>query len=133
MHNVLSVYSQRLDTKRQKPAANGAGQSTPGERIQISAGAKRQAVIDKVVAGVVERITRFGPRDEIDRQIVDQLQSELQKRTALHPDKARQFIFNVIDGNREKSASALSADDASFLLKRFGELAREAVDRTMER
>jgi hypothetical protein len=103
----------------------------PAEKIEISAKGKRQTVIEQVAASIVDRIARFGPRDEVDHEIMDQLQGEMDRRPELGGRKASEFVFNVIDEDKGKTTNSLSAEDAKALLNRLEELTRDAVDKNM--
>ena len=131
MHNVLADYTKRLEKNRGAKVRRPAGIKSPVDRINISVGGKRQAVIDKVAANIVERITRFGPQDELDRDIVNQLKDEMGAEGKFKDQDAVEFVFNVIDGGADKTTNKLTAEDSSVLLKRLEALTREAVDKNM--
>ena len=131
MHNVLSDYTKRLEKNRGNGAQRPAGSKAVVDRIDISARGKRQTVIDKVAANIVDRITRFGPQDETDREIVNQLKDEMGAEGKFKDQDAVEFVFNVIDGGTAKTTNKLTAEDSSVLLKRLEALTREAVDKNM--
>lgn len=130
MHNVLNVYAKKLERHgtARRPDAPAA---PPSDTIRLTAEGKRQSVIEKVAATIVERITRFGPQDEVDRQIVDRLHREVAQRSGERPPASTEFRFNRIDAGDRKRVDTLKVDDGQFVLKRLEQLAREAVDRQM--
>jgi len=131
MHNVLADYTKRLEKNRVSRAQRPAGVKSVVDRINISVGGKRQAVIDQVATNIVDRITRFGPRDEMDQEIVNQLRDELDAEGKFKNQDAVEFVFNVIDGGTHKTTNKLAAEDSTVLMKRLETLTREAVDKNM--
>ena len=131
MHNVLADYTKRLEKNRGAQSQRPAAAKSVVDRIDISVGGKRQAVIDKVATNIVDRITRFGPQDETDREIVNQLKDEMGAEGNFKGQDAVEFVFNVIDGITDKTTNKLTAGDSSVLMKRLETLTREAVDKNM--
>lgn len=131
MHNVLNVYAKKLErqgpSRRQVPAEP----APPVEKIRLTAEGKRQSVIDKVAATIADRITRFGPQDEIDRQIVERLNQEVAGQHGTPDGRGAEFRFNRIDAGEEKRTDTLKVDDGRFVYQRLEQIAREAVDRQM--
>jgi hypothetical protein len=131
MHNVLNVYAKRLERSVGTRTKAGADPSQPSEKIQLTAEGKRQSVIDKVASTIVERIARFGPRNETERQIVRRLNDEVADQGGEPSARWPEFRFNRIDSGSEKRADSLKVDDGGFVFKRLEQLARETVDRQM--
>jgi len=131
MHNVLADYSKRLGKNRVSKVQRPASAKSPVDTIEISVGGKRQAVIDKVATNIVNRIKRFGPQDDVDREIVNQLKDEMNTEGKFKDQDAVEFVFNVIDGQTDKTTNKLTAEDSSVLLKRLEKLTKEAVDKNM--
>jgi len=130
IHNVLKVYSKHLSQARALERMKAFSQQ-PGEtRINLSAGGKRQAIIEKVAADIVERITQSGPRDKVDQEIVDKLEDELGQSILRNQDS--EFVFNVIGKDNEKTTATFQMNDPEYLMKRLETLAKEAVDKNME-
>lgn len=131
MHHVLNDYGRRLGQSKTASGHKSANPKEPLDKIRLSAEGKRQTVIEQVAASIVERITRFGPRDEVDQQIMDQLQGEIDKRPELEGRKASEFVFNVIDEEKGKTTNTLSDENSKSLLQRLEELTRETVNKNM--
>ena len=130
MHNVLNVYAKKLERK----SATGPASTTPSppsEKIHLTAEGKRQRVIEKVASTIVERITRFGPQNEVDQEIVARLGDEVAEQTGVRPSRWSEFRFNRIDPGDEKRVDTLKVDDGDFVRKRLKQLVRETVDRQM--
>ena len=131
IHNVIGDYSKRLSRNRQAKREKADTASPDSDRINLSIEGKRKAVVDRVAANIVERITRFGPQNDVDREIVGRLRDEVDKNGDYKNQNAVEFVFNVIDGNQTKTTNTLSAKDSGAMLKRLEELTREKVDRDM--
>jgi hypothetical protein len=132
IQNVLKVYTRQLSQNHGLYRQEEFRKTYSADQINLSAEGKRRAVIEKVATGIVDRITRFGPQDDIDYEIVDQLQNEIGKDIDFDLPKESQFIFNVIDRHNEKKTHNLLVEDGKYLIKRLEELAIGAVDQKME-
>lgn len=132
IHNVLKVYSKQLSQTRMIERQKELDRKHPADNVNISAEAKRQSIIDKVAADIVERITGSGPQNEIEKGIVSKLEGELGQPVEFNPRRDEKFTFNVINGNNEKTTNTLEIENSMFLIKRLEQLAKEAVDKNME-
>ncbi len=132
IHNVLKVYSKQLTRTKAADPEKTVDTAPKTDKIDLSAEGKRRAIIDKVAADIVKRIIRFGPREEVDHEIVGQLKDELGKNVDFDAEKTNNFVFNVIDGNNEKRTSTLEVEDSRFLVNRLEQLAIKMVDKRME-
>jgi len=132
IHNVLKVYSKQLSQARIIERQKALGKSTDTDKISISAEAKRQAIINRVAADIVERITNSGPQDEVEQEIVNKLENEIGKTVEFSSQDDEGFVFNEINSNNEKTTNTLLVNDSTFLIKRLEELAKEAVDKNIQ-
>lgn len=132
IHNVLKVYSKQVSQTRIIERNKTLGKKLGSEKINLSAEGKRKAIIERVAADIVDRITNYGPQNDVDHEIVDQISTELGKEINFKKNTEHQFIFNVIDGNNNKTKTTLSVEDSNFVIKRLDQLAKEAVDKNME-
>ena len=132
IHNVLKVYSKQLSQTRMLERQKELDRTQPMDNVNISAEAKRQSIIDKVAADIVERITQSGPQDDVEKGIIDKLEGELGKSVSFNSRREDKFVFNVINSNNEKTTSTLEVENSMFLIKRLEQLAKEAVDKNME-
>ncbi len=139
IHNVLKVYSKQLSQARVIERQRTLEKGIKTDKISISAEGKRQAIIEKVASDIVDRITRSGPKDEMEKEILTKLEDELGqpidfefKATVTPPYQKNEFVFNVIEGNHKKTINKPHVEDDGFLLKRLEQLAKEAVDNNME-
>jgi hypothetical protein len=128
---VLKVYGKQLSQTRVIERKKTLDSQSAEDKINISAVGKRQAIIDKVASDIVDRITKSGPQDQVDREIIDKLEDELGAPIEFKKEN-NEFVFNVITKNNEKTTTALQVDDPDYLISRLEKLAKEAVDKNME-
>jgi hypothetical protein len=131
IHNVLKVYSKQLSQARVMERRKVLSQQTGEDKITLSAVGKRQAIIEKVAADIVERITQSGPQDNVDQEIIDRLEDEFGQPIDFNKND-NNFVFNVIDKDNEKTTTAFQMSDPGYFMKRLEQLAKEAVDKNME-
>ena len=99
--------------------------------MTLSSEGKRQAIIDKVAANIVDRIITEGPKEQNEEKITTQIEKELGKKINFTKDR-NQFTYTVIDENNQKSTRTLSVEDSKFIVERMTELARQVADSNME-
>lgn len=131
MHNVLNVYRKQFTRGEASQRQSTGDIQTPGDRVSLSAEGKRQAIIEKVSAEIVKRITNFGPQEAVDHEIINQLEQDTGTTVDFGDPKLSEFIYNFIDANNEKASATLSITDSNGLVNRLEELAKEAVGKTL--
>jgi hypothetical protein len=133
IQNVLKVYSKQLSQGKMLSRNNkfGVANKVSADSVTISSEGKRQAIIDKVAANIVDRIITEGPKEENEAQITDQIELELGKKINFSKDK-NQFTYTTIDDDNNKTTKTLSVEDSQFIVKRMTELARQVADNNME-
>ncbi len=133
IQNVLKVYSRQLSQGKILSRSNkfGTDIKASADSVTISSEGKRQAIIDKVAANIVDRIITEGPKEKTEEKITTQIEEELGKKINFAKDK-NQFTYTVIDEDNQKITHTLSVEDSKFIVKRMTELARKVADRNME-
>jgi len=113
IHNVLNAYSVQL-FKAGTVTQNADSGSDPA--IRISPETSRMAVIDKVAAEIVQRITHLDTLtaghiapSPVPADRTDALRMEIQNN---------QFVFNTLDIHNIKTSRNLSIEDSIFFIKR---------------
>lgn len=134
INNVIKVYSKQISQNRLADRQNNLGADflSVGDNITISEEGKRQTIINKVSADILDRITKYGPRDETEQQIVDRLNNEISGKLEGFNNKEQQFVFNFIGEDNKKITSALSVEDSKIVSKRLEQLVKETIDKNME-
>jgi hypothetical protein len=131
IQNVLKVYSRQLSQGKMLSRKLGVTDKTSADNVTISSEGKRQAIIEKVAANIVDRIITEGPKEQNDEQITEQIEKELGKKLDFAKGK-NQFTYTSVDENNEKVSQTLSVEDSIFVVKRMTELARQIADNNME-
>jgi len=132
IQNVLKVYSRQLSQgKIMSRNKFGNADTNSADSVTLSSEGKRQAIIDKVAANIVDRIITEGPKEKNEEIITSQIEQELGKKINFTRDR-NQFTYTVIDENNQKSTRTLSVEDSKFIVKRMTELARQVADSNME-
>lgn len=132
IQNVLKVYSRQLSQgKMLSKGKFGTADKVSADSVSISSEGKRQAIIDKVAANIVERIITEGPKAENEEEITTQIEKELGKKINFTKGKP-QFTYTTVDENENKVVKTLSVEDSKFVVERMTELARQVADNNME-
>lgn len=129
VNSVLRVYGDQLRQNRLSAQAKTAAKQ-PSETVSISAGAKRKAIIDKIAADVVDRITQYGPSEEVEKEVFRKLEDEYGTQLAVANQEPNELVFKVIDENGE-TVNSLSLEDSNFLTRKLEEITKETIDKNM--
>ncbi|MBA7650634.1 hypothetical protein ES703_58444 [subsurface metagenome] len=129
VNNVLRVYGDQLRQSRLSSKEKSGDIRSP-DKINISSEAKRKAIIDKIASDIVDRITRYGPRENVEKDVFKQLEDEYGAHLAISRNTPTDLIFKVIDGSGE-TINALSIEDSQFLRYKLKEITRDIVDKNM--
>jgi hypothetical protein len=129
VNNVLRVYGDQLRQGRAARKTSDTSHSSE-DRLEISAGAKRKALIDRIASKIVERILQDGPHDEVEKEVFKKLQDEYGAPLTVSPEEAKGFVFRVIDGKGD-ALHSLSIEDSDFLTQKLKEITKETVDKNM--
>lgn len=134
INNVIKVYSKQVSQNRMLERQKNMGLASPAsvDKIDISAEGKRQAIVEKVSAEIVDRLTRQGPRTDAEYEIMGRLSSELGEDVELNQGYDGRFVYNMIGEDNEKVTKTLSLDDSDLVGNRLKELVKEAVVQNME-
>jgi len=129
VNNVLRVYGDQLLHNRipDKSTDENIPQS---DKISISAEAKRKAVIEKISSNIIDKITQYGPNDNIEEEVFKKLENEYGANLAVTEKSPVDLIFKVIDENGE-TINSLSVEDSKFLKHKLEEITKETVNNNM--
>jgi hypothetical protein len=115
IHNVLNTYSLQLF--KAGTVTQDADSGSDSSASRISPETSRMAVVDKVAAEIVQRITRLDTltdRHTAPSPVPTDHTDETQ-RTENHYN---QFVFNSLDIQNIKTSRTLSIEDSIFFIKR---------------
>lgn len=114
IHNVLNTYSLQLF--KAGTAIQNADSGPDSSASRISAETRRKAIIDKVAAEIVQRITRL---DALSAGHTVPSQISPGRTAALHTENQNnQFVFNTLDSHNNKMPRTLSIEDSIFFIKK---------------
>ncbi|MBU2552335.1 MAG: hypothetical protein KKB20_28240 [Proteobacteria bacterium] len=133
IHNVLRTYGKQL---RRGARLNRVGPAETGERmdkINISAEARRQQVVERVATEIMSRLADSGPRREgVESEILSDLSQEFGQPLQLGFDTQNdRFSFNVVDVEKGEIVKTLDKEQTERLTQRLREITLQKVDQTM--
>ena len=129
VNNVLRVYGDQLRQSRLSSKEKSGDIRSP-DKINISSEAKRKAIIDKIASSIESAFIRYGPRENVEKDVFKQLEDEYGAHLAISRNTPTDLIFKVIDGSGE-TINALSIEDSQFLRYKLKEITRDIVDKNM--
>ena len=131
VHNVLRAYGKQLTLSKRGARKAMITGNKPTDSITISAEARRQAVIDKVAADIVERVVRSGPRDILEKEAFKELESEYGNNLVPEEDNSAELVFKVVDKEKGEEIRKLSIEDSEIIKNRLQEITKRKVDANM--
>ncbi len=129
VNNVLRVYGEQLRQNRISSRPKNDNIRSP-DKVSISAEAKRKAVIDKISSNIIDKITQYGPHDNVEKEVFQKLENEYGKNLAIAGKNPNDLIFKVIDESGE-TVNSLSIEDSKFLRYKLKEITKETVNKNM--
>jgi len=129
VNNVLRVYGEQLRQNRLSSRPKTGGTGSP-DKISISTEAKRKAVIEKIASDIVDRITQYGPNEDVEKEVFKKLEDEYGANLAVSKKSPGDLIFKVIDENGE-TVNSLSIEDSKFLRYKLEEITKDTVNKNM--
>jgi hypothetical protein len=127
--SVLRVYGDQLRQNRLSARAKTRAKQPP-EKVSISAGARRKAIIDKIASDVVEKITHYGPSEKAEKEVFRKLEDEYGNQLKVANQEPNELVFKVIDEDGE-TVKSLSLEDSKFLTRKLEEITKETIDKNM--
>ena len=129
VNNVLRVYGDQL---RQNWTLNTpkVENSRKPDTINISSEAKRRVIVDKVSSEIVGRITKYGPNDDVEKEIFKKLEDQYGANLEVTDKGSSDLIFKVIDDGGE-TINSLSIEDSKFLQYSLKNITKDLVDKNM--
>ena len=134
INNVIKVYSKQVSQNRMLERQESTGLTSLDyvERLKISAEGKRHAIVEKVSAEIVERLTRQGARTDVGYEIIDKLTSELVDDVELDHGNDGRFVYNMIGADSEKVTKTIYLEDSDLVDNRLKVLVEEVVVQNIE-
>jgi hypothetical protein len=129
VNNVLRVYGDQLRQGRLSNRPKQGNLRSP-DTINISAEAKRKAIVNRVAETIVDRIIHEGPNDDVEREVFQRLEDEYGGQLAVVKRSPSDLIFKEIDENGE-TIHSLSVEDSKFLRYKLEEITKQAIVKNM--
>ena len=129
VNNVLRVYGDQLRQSRISSRPKNSNTPTP-DKISISEGARRKSIVDKIASNIVDKISQFGPNDNVEKEVFEKLENEYGGNLAISKENSTDLIFKEIDESGE-TVNSLSIEDSKFLRHKLEEITKETVNRNM--
>jgi hypothetical protein len=129
VNNVLRVYGDQLRHPKASSKSKSGDTSLP-DKISISAEAKRKTIIDKLASTITERITEYGPHEDVEKEVFQKLKDEYGANLTVDKEGQNELVFKVIDENGE-TMNSLSIEDSQLLRYKLEEIAKKTVDKNM--
>lgn len=132
IQNVLNLYSRQITRNRLTDGYGSTAARPSGERVDLSAEGKRESMVHKITADIVEKITQHGPQDAVEKEIVGLLEEEIGQVLSFGSEENPEgFVYNTLDEAGQKTTRQVSLKDGDIVLKRLEALTRETVSRSM--
>lgn len=131
VHNVLRAYGKQLTLSKRGARKEIVTGNNPSDSITISAEARRKAVIEKVTEDIVERVVRSGPRDMLEKEAFEELESEYGNNLVPEEDNSAELAFKVVDKEKGEEIRTLSIEDSEIIKNRLQEITKRKVDANM--
>ncbi|MCF8075204.1 MAG: hypothetical protein K9K63_02010 [Desulfotignum sp.] len=129
LNTVLRVYGNQLRQGRISPHTN-TGQSRSPDSVNIAAGSKRDAVVEKVVSGMMDRIADSGPRNPDETTAFRRLEQEFGQGLILSRKNGNQFQFKAVS-DTANTAIDIPAKTSDNLVERLNTYLADIVSQNM--
>lgn len=112
IHNILTVYCRKLQQRMQDKEAPSKDTESKA-LVRIIALSKRETVINKVTAGIINKITRSGTQNSRDIQHHDVPEAYSPKTRFFLPDEKHEFRYVHMAADGGSSTRRLRLDKAA--------------------
>lgn len=129
LNTVLRVYGNQLRQAKISPHTHAGAPPTP-DSVNISAGNKRDSVIEKVSGQMMERIASEGPRNEDEKTAFKKLEQAYGQDLILSRNNSSQFHFKAVSDNGS-TAIDIPMETSDELVQRLNTYLTEIVSQNM--
>ena len=117
INNVLRVYGEQLRRGRISNRKRSTDPNSP-DKISISAGARRESIVDDITSNIIESITQSELNDNVKDTAFKALESEHGKSLNINDSRHNELTFKEIEGNGE-TINSISIEDSKFLTNKL--------------
>ena len=107
IHNVLKVFTSQLSKGKAAEQQKTSMDKSLSGAVSISTPTKKQGLIDRVSADIVDRITRKDAQEDINREMVDRLANDVKGDHEESGDQKRQTEQDATDAGHLARADAI--------------------------
>ncbi|MBC8440972.1 MAG: hypothetical protein H8D87_14980 [Deltaproteobacteria bacterium] len=125
IQNILKLYSRQLGLGSIQNPNNPFDKDF--DHMHTTSEGKRQAITDKVISSILNRIITEKPSEKNKKEIASPNKKNLEGKINFLKNK-NQFTYTVIDGNNKRTNHTLPVEDSKFIVNRMIELARQVSD-----
>jgi hypothetical protein len=101
------------------------------DRINISDKAKRKAIVNKIASEIVEKITSFGPQENVEEEVSKNLENEYGVQLDITRKSPNDLLFKIIDENGE-TLNSLSIENSEFLRYKLEEVNKGTAEKSQK-
>ncbi len=116
IHNVLDVYRKQLSQGPGAKATQSSLKASSQDRVEISANAQRQTLIDQVSTEIVDRIAQYSPQNQFDEIVARNMDQPTVNGSTDSVKREVEFTYTTIDENNQKSTNSLPIQRLSPLI-----------------
>lgn len=127
IHNVLNVYRKQLSQGPDAKATQGSAKAPADDRVELSANAQRQALIDQVSTEIVDRIAQYNPQNQFEEALTRQVDQTRTDGSGNLEKREVEFTYTTIDENDQKTTNSLPVQRFSPLIGQEADKAEKAA------
>ncbi|WP_457553163.1 DVU0524 family FlgM-associated protein [Desulfobacula sp.] len=129
IQNVMKLYSRQMSLNKIPDTDNLSDNNFAISSVHLAAVSKgrRQAIIDKVAANIVDKIITEKPDKKNNTESICSVKKKPEKKNN-SPNNKKQFAYTVIDENNQRTTHTLPVEDSKLIVNRLMELAGKVSD-----
>lgn len=134
VRDVMRTYGRQVSRGRRLRSGRAALPPEVADQVDLSVGARRQAVIETIAAQIVANLTTHHPGLEqgLEQQALNQLSREVGHPLEVSQDeRSGELSFVVVKPNTGEVAATLDPEDSARLADRLYQIISETLDRNM--
>ena len=129
VNNVLRVYGDQLRQSKISSMPKNADSARP-DKISISSNARRKTIIDNITSNIIDKITQFGPQNNVEKEVFEKLENEYGGHLTITGDNPNEVLFKEINEHGE-TINSLSIEDSIFLTNKLKEITEKTINKNM--
>jgi hypothetical protein len=115
IHNVLNLYRQQLRKHSRPIEKRQPADQTDETAPQAYGDGQRQVIIDTISAEIMDRISRYGPQSEFNKELSKHLR-HTEAKNPQEQQKTGEFTYTLIDEHNRKRTHSMRLQEFSPLI-----------------